>query len=87
VELPATLAVADLVKQVNGAWSNVTTHRLAHGPSFKGRAGYAAFSVSPRHIDAVRDDILGQVEHHARGALIAAREPVDTSDAPDTSDA
>ncbi|MCC6627730.1 MAG: IS200/IS605 family transposase [Chloroflexi bacterium] len=75
VELPATLAVADLVKHVKGASAHLATHHLAPGEMFKWQGGYGAFSVSPRQCTEVRDYIGAQAAHHAAGALVPAWEP------------
>jgi putative transposase len=72
VRLPATLSIADLVKELKGASSHLVTHRspLAPGRVFKWQGGaYAAFSVSPRQILRVRDYIARQKEHHLAGSL------------------
>lgn len=71
VELPATLALADLAKQVKGATAHLVTHELAAGCFFRWQGGYGAVSVSPRHLAEVCDYIARQRDHHAAGALIA----------------
>ena len=78
---------ADLVKQIKGASAHLATHQFTHGQSFKWQGGYGAFSVSPRHIGEVRDYSLGQMKHHASGALIADWELTDTSHTNDTAGA
>jgi putative transposase len=37
-----------------------------HDKSFEWQKGYGAFSVSPSNVDAVRQYIRGQAEHHAK---------------------
>jgi putative transposase len=68
VELPATLAVADLVKGLKGASTHLVNSELAPGGSFKWQGAYAAFSVGHRQLDQVRDYIARQREHHASDA-------------------
>jgi REP element-mobilizing transposase RayT len=63
--VPATLSVAALVQGVKGASAHLVTHELSPGSAFKWQGGYAAFSVSPRHIEQVREYIVRQREHHA----------------------
>ncbi len=58
VRLPATLAVADLVKHVKGA------------VLFRWQGAYGAFSVGVRDLDQVSAYIRGQREHHAAGSLV-----------------
>jgi REP element-mobilizing transposase RayT len=71
VRLPATLSIADLVKETRGASSHLVTHGhlLAPGQVFKWQGAYAAFSVSPRQVLQVRDYIARQKEHHMAGSL------------------
>ncbi len=71
VRLPATLAVADLVKHVKGSSSYLVTHQLGPGQPFKWQAAYGASSVSPRQFTPVCDYIARQREHHAAGSLVA----------------
>jgi putative transposase len=61
--LPATLAVADLVKQIKGASARCAVER---GHSLKWQAGYGAFSVSPDTVPTVEAYVRNQAEHHAR---------------------
>jgi REP element-mobilizing transposase RayT len=70
VELPATLAVADLVKHIKGSSAHLATQHLTPTTSFKWQGGYGAFSVSPGQTSRVRAYILGQAEHHARGTVV-----------------
>jgi REP element-mobilizing transposase RayT len=69
--LPATIAVADLVKRLKGSSAHLATHRLILGGFFKWQAGYGAVSVSPRHLAQVSSYIANQREHHADSSLIA----------------
>jgi REP-associated tyrosine transposase len=81
VRLPATLAVADLVKRLKGASSHLATYEIAPDAFFKWQGGYAAFSASIRLLPALCDYVRGQKEHHRAGTLIPAYEPP-TGDTP-----
>ncbi len=70
VQLPATLAVADLVKQVKGASAHLATHEVAPDHFFKWQGGYAAFSVGQRQLPAIHSYITHQKEHHSANTLI-----------------
>jgi len=73
--LPATVSLAELVKQIKGSSTHLVTHLLAQGASFKWQGGYAAFSVSPRHLRQVSDYIANQRYHHLSHTLLAMLEP------------
>ena len=75
VRLPATLTVADLVKQVKGASSHLVTHGLGPGHVFKWQGAYGAVSVCPDDVAQVSDYIARQREHHADRTLITEWEP------------
>jgi putative transposase len=68
VRLPATLALTELVRQAKGASAHFVTHELTPGQSVKWQGGYAAFSVSPRHVAEVSDYIARQRDHHANNS-------------------
>ncbi|MDP9372428.1 MAG: IS200/IS605 family transposase [Chloroflexota bacterium] len=70
VRLPATLAVAELVKQIKGASAHLVTHDVASGLSFKWQGAYGAFSVGPRQLPQVVDYIASQRDHHAANATV-----------------
>ena len=76
VQAPATISFADFMNHVKGASSHLATHEVLAGKQFfKWQGSYAAFSVSPRHRDAVVNYIKRQREHHAGGTIIRAYEP------------
>jgi putative transposase len=65
-QLGRTITLADAVGKVkssSSAWVN-QTRRLAM--PFHWQGGYAAFSVSQSNVEAVREYIRRQPEHHAR---------------------
>ncbi len=74
VRLPATLAVADLVKHIKGASAHLIAQRTHADHFFKWQGGYAAFSVSVGHLSRVTRYIANQREHHASNTLIPALE-------------
>ena len=58
------IAISDLVKDLkreSSQWLKTKTPDLA---DFYWQSGYGAFSVSPSHVEAVRDYIARQEEHH-----------------------
>lgn len=61
--LPATIAPAELAKQVKGS-SAPLNHAAGIHRAFRWQGGYGAFSVSKRHVPLVADYILRQEEHH-----------------------
>ncbi|HKV84988.1 MAG TPA: IS200/IS605 family transposase [Ktedonobacterales bacterium] len=75
VRLPATLAVADLVKRLKGASSHLATHEIASEDFFKWQGGYGAFSASASGLAALCAYVRGQKEHHRLGTLVTAYEP------------
>ena len=70
VQLPATIAVADLIKQVKGASAHLATHEVAPDKFFKWQGGYAAFSVGQSQLTVIRAYIAHQKEHHRDETLI-----------------
>lgn len=70
VRLPATLSIADLVKQVKGASAHLATHEVAPQKFFKWQGGYAAFSIGQRQLTTVRAYIIHQKEHHRNNTLV-----------------
>ena len=75
VSLPATISLAQLLKQMKGATAHLMTHVVAPDQFFKWQGAYGAVSVSPDDIPAVCDYIKHQREHHAQQTLIPAWEP------------
>ncbi len=70
VRLPATLAVADLVKHLKGSSTHLLTQQLYPDQFFKWQGAYAAFSVSIDDLDRVSQYISHQREHHADNTTI-----------------
>jgi REP element-mobilizing transposase RayT len=70
VDLPATLTVAQLLKEVKGVSSHLMTHVLRPGVFFKWQGSYGAFTVSKDRLPTVRQYIKGQKTHHADNILV-----------------
>jgi REP element-mobilizing transposase RayT len=60
---PATLAMADFVRDVK-ANSSQWVHEAFPRVAFAWQTGYGAFSVSCSNVEAVKEYIAGQEEHH-----------------------
>ena len=74
LRLPATISIADLVKQLKGSSSHLANHEvLPRG--FKWQGGYGASAVSPRHVRRVRNYVLDQERHHRNGDTFPNAEP------------
>jgi putative transposase len=63
VKTPATAAMADAVRIVK-ANSSRWVHETFPRAEFGWQTGYGAFSVSHSGVEAVRESIAGQEEHH-----------------------
>jgi REP element-mobilizing transposase RayT len=74
LKLPATVSIADLVKQLKGSSSHLVNHEVLPR-SFKWQGGYNARSVSRRVVPIVRNYILNQEEHHRGGTTFPDAEP------------
>jgi REP element-mobilizing transposase RayT len=70
VRIPATITIAQLVKQMKGASSHMTTHTLKIPGEFKWQGAYAAFTVSEYEVPKVRQYIRNQKQHHQSGNVI-----------------
>jgi putative transposase len=64
LHVPATLAIAKAVQLMKGASSHWTKATFPGIPRFAWQDGYGAFSVSESQVDAVREYIQNQEEHH-----------------------
>jgi REP element-mobilizing transposase RayT len=61
-----TIDVATLLRELkrdSSKWIKAQQPRLAE---FHWQAGYGAFSISPSHVDALKEYIQNQEEHHRR---------------------
>lgn len=62
--IPASKAVADVVRDIKAGTSKWVNELLEVRDAFEWQKGYAAFSVSYSHIPTVQTYIQGQQEHH-----------------------
>jgi REP-associated tyrosine transposase len=65
-QLGRTISIADAVGKVKSTSSNWVNQTRELMTEFHWQAGYAVFSVSPTNVDAVREYIRRQAEHHAK---------------------
>lgn len=65
-QLGRTIAIADAIGKIKSSSSNWVNQTRGLSTEFHWQAGYAAFSVSQSNVDAVRQYIRRQPEHHAR---------------------
>lgn len=66
---PATVSLADLVKQVKGVSSHFVNDTLQPGGSFKWQGSYGAFTVSRWDLERVIGYVKKQKEHHCSDDL------------------
>jgi putative transposase len=66
VGLGRTISQADLIKELKRSSSLWIKERFPALSKFAWQAGYAAFSVSVSNLDAVREYVANQEEHHQR---------------------
>ena len=62
--LSKNLAIAPLIKELKVDSSKWVKTKQADLATFQWQQGYGAFSVSPSHVDELRQYILVQMEHH-----------------------
>ena len=61
-----SLSVADLLRELKRDSSKHVKEQPHGPPAFHWQSGYAAFSVSPSHVESLTRYIAGQEEHHRR---------------------
>jgi REP element-mobilizing transposase RayT len=61
-----TLSIADLIKELKRESSLWVKTRSPALDDFHWQSGYGAFSISPGHVEAVKEYIANQAEHHQR---------------------
>jgi REP element-mobilizing transposase RayT len=64
VRLSKTVSPSDLIKELKRATSAWVKDEFPMLQEFYWQAGYGVFSVSPSHIDGLREYIRGQEHHH-----------------------
>ncbi len=75
--MPATLALATLVKQLKGVSSTFVHGQFPDYTLFKWQEGYGAFSITPSHLKKVIAYVENQKQHHAAGTLAHEWEETD----------
>ncbi|MBI1817740.1 MAG: IS200/IS605 family transposase [Deltaproteobacteria bacterium] len=80
VRIPATLAVARLMKEVKGASSHLVTHQISSGDFFKWHGSYGALTVGKDSVNAVKAYIERQEEHHNAVTIVADWEQCGTNE-------
>lgn len=80
LRMPATLAVAMLLKEVKGVSSHLMTHEVAANDFFKWQGGYGAFTLSKDGVKTVMDYINNQKAHHAARSLVEDWEMCETEE-------
>ena len=71
VRFPATITIANLVKQVKGVSSHFVNEVLLPDGSFKWQGNYGAFTVSRWDLDKIIGYVKRQKEHHGVGELVS----------------
>src|ERR1700722_2515667 len=62
---PATIALAEFIRDIK-ANSSKWLHEEKHQANFQWQTGYSAFTVSCSQLEAVRQYICNQAEHHRK---------------------
>ena len=62
--LAKTIAVADLIRELKRDSSKWIKGENPELQPFQWQSGYGAFSISPGHVDALKEYIANQPEHH-----------------------
>ncbi|HEX8903689.1 MAG TPA: IS200/IS605 family transposase, partial [Longimicrobiaceae bacterium] len=76
VRAPASIAPAELAKQVKGASSFLVNSAARPVQVFRWQGGYGVFSVSRQHVARIRGYVLNQEAHHREGRLASYLEPI-----------
>jgi putative transposase len=66
VRLSKTLSVSDFSKELKRATSAWVKEKFPELQEFYWQAGYGAFSVSPSHVDGLKEYIRNQDQHHRK---------------------
>jgi putative transposase len=69
VRLPATISIADLVKQVKGGSSRFVNESFKPDGLFRWQGSYGAFTVGLSELDRVVEYVKHQKQHHASAEL------------------
>ncbi|MBI2303098.1 MAG: transposase [Armatimonadetes bacterium] len=74
VQIPSTVTVAELVKQLKGASSHFVNHALAVDGLCRWQGSYGAFTVSPGDLGRVELYVRGQEARHQANDLLSELE-------------
>ena len=66
ISLPATLSVAEAIQLLKGNFSRWINDAFPDRPRFSWQEGYGAFSIGVSGVEATKNYILKQPEHHRR---------------------
>jgi REP element-mobilizing transposase RayT len=86
VSFPATITIADLLKQVKGVSSRFVNDQLSPETQFKWQGSYGAFTVSRWDLTKVTQYVKRQKEHHAARELWPEWEETFEEGKPETED-
>jgi len=64
--LGRTISIADLIKETKRGSTQWVKQKWDRLGDFHWQSGYGAFSISPTHVEAVREYIAKQREHHCQ---------------------
>ncbi len=64
--MPRTLTVADFVRDIKRTSSSWLKRQSEATTNFHWQGGYGVFSVSPSHVDALKQYIAQQKDHHRK---------------------
>ncbi len=70
VQFPATVSMADFIKEVKGSTSHLVTHQVNRDEFFKWQGAYAVFSVNEKDIPRIKSYIQSQADHHKNSQVI-----------------
>ena len=74
IRFPATISIAEFIKEVKGSTSHLMTHQINASEFFKWQGGFAVFSVSERDITRIKQYIQRQKEHHLKKRVFSELE-------------
>ncbi|MEO7716763.1 MAG: IS200/IS605 family transposase [Capsulimonas sp.] len=69
IDLPPTVSISNLVKQVKGASSHLASARGNGATPFKWQGAYGAFTLARQDVPYVRDYIQNQELHHRNHSI------------------
>ncbi len=69
VSFPATISIANFIKEVKGSTSHLVTHRIDSDEFFKWQGSYAVFSLSEKDVPRIKSYIQNQKVHHSNDQI------------------